>query len=62
MSAAFKARMEAALEVAVEKQFCTLFTVLCVVTDEKAYKAFNLGLEKLAATEQAVGVIIAELE
>lgn len=62
MSAAFKAQMERALEQAACQHFCQLFSVLMVRPDVQAKDRFKKGLEKLAETEQTVGVIIAELE
>jgi len=62
MSAAFKSQMERALEQATCQHFCQLFAVLMVRPDTPAMDRFKKGLEKLAETEQTVGVIIAEIE
>ena len=61
MSDAFKVQLERALEQAVCQHFCQLFSVLMVKPDMVAIDRFKKGLEKLAAAEQTVGVIIVEL-
>ena len=61
MSAQFKTLLEQGLEQAVQQQFCQLFAVLMVRPDKQALDRFKAGLDKLAQTEQTVGVLIADL-